>query len=120
MSQAQCCPECEGTVREQDTERVCVDCGLVVGEDRIDRGPEWRTFGNDSERSPERTGAPLTRSRHDRGLSTEIGRKTRLKGRKRRRFARMRKQHTRARISSKTDRNRVYSFTEIRRLTGRL
>ncbi len=120
MSQAQCCPECQGTVREQDTERVCVDCGLVVDEDRIDRGPEWRTFGDDSERNPERTGAPLTRSRHDRGLSTEIGRSTRLKGRKRRKFARLRRQHRRATISSKAERNQVYGFTEIRRLVSTL
>jgi len=114
-----CCPECGGDVEREATETVCADCGLVVATDEVDRGPEWRSFADD-ETNPERTGAPLTRSRHDRGLSTEIGRKTRLKGRKRRRFARMRKQHTRARISSKTDRNRVYSFTEIRRLTGQL
>jgi transcription initiation factor TFIIB len=114
-----CCPECGGDVAHEGTETVCADCGLVVATDEVDRGPEWRSFADD-ETNPERTGAPLTRSRHDRGLSTEIGRKTRLKGRKRRRFARMRKQHTRARISSKTDRNRVYSFTEIRRLTGQL
>ena len=61
------------------------------------------------------TGAPLTRSRHDRGLSTEIGRSTRLTGRKRRLFARLRRQHTRSRIASKAERNRVYAFTEIRR-----
>jgi transcription initiation factor TFIIB len=58
----------------------------VVSEDRIDRGPEWRSFADD-DTNPERTGAPLTRSRHDRGLSTEIGRSTKLKGRKRRQFA---------------------------------
>jgi transcription initiation factor TFIIB len=108
-------------VRQQNTERVCTDCGLVVGEDRIDRGPEWRTFADGSDdRNPERTGAPLTRSRHDRGLSTEIGRSTRLKGRKRRKFARLRRQHKRATISSKAERNQVYGFTEIRRLVGAL
>ncbi|UHH13482.1 transcription initiation factor IIB family protein [Halobacterium litoreum] len=65
-------------------------------------------------------GSPLTRSRHDRGLSTEIGRSTRLKGRKRRKFARLRRQHKRANISSKAERNQVYGFTEIRRLVGAL
>lgn len=58
----------------------------------------------------------MTRSRHDRGLSTEIGRSIRLTGRKRRRFARLRRQHNRARIASKAERNKVYVFTEIRRL----
>lgn len=91
----------------------------MVGEDRIDRGPEWRSFADD-EANPERTGAPLTRSRHDRGLSTEIGRSSRVKGRKRRQFARLRRQHNRARISTKRERNQVYAFTEIKRLVGAL
>ena len=115
----QLCPECEGRLRSTDTETVCDDCGLVVDETAIDRGPEWRSFADD-DTNPERCGAPLTRSRHDRGLSTEIGHSTRLKGRKRRRVARMRRQHRRAQIGSKRDRNQVYGFTEIRRLTGRL
>ncbi|SHH14864.1 transcription initiation factor IIB [Halobaculum gomorrense] len=110
------CPECDGRIRADGDEAVCSECGLVVAEDRIDRGPEWRSFADD-DRDPRRTGAPLTRSRHDRGLSTEIGH-TRVKGRKRRQWARMRRQHTRARMSSKRDRNKVYGFTEIRRLVS--
>jgi len=113
------CPECEGSLRSDDRETVCTECGLVVAEDNIDRGPEWRSF-EDEETSRERTGAPLTRSRHDRGLSTEIGRSTRLKGRKRRQMARLRRQHNRTKIGSKAERNRVYGFTEIRRLVSAL
>jgi transcription initiation factor TFIIB len=113
------CPECEGQLREQETETVCTRCGLVVEEHAIDPGPEWRSF-DDDDTNPERTGAPLTRSRHDRGLSTEIGRSTRVKGRKRRRMARMRRQHKRTQIRSKAERNRVYAFTEIRQLIGTL
>jgi transcription initiation factor TFIIB len=113
------CPECDGTLRTTGGETVCGTCGLVVAEDRLDRGPEWRQFDGD-EGNPSRTGAPLTHSRHDRGLSTEIGRTTRTKGRKRRQWARMRRQHTRARIATKRDRNQVYAFTEIRRLAGAL
>ena len=113
------CPECGGRTRVDAAERVCADCGLVVEADRIDHGPEWRSFADD-DTDPKRTGAPLTRSRHDRGLSTEIGRSTRVKGRKRRRLARMRTQHNRAQISTKRDRNKVYAYTEIRRLTGAL
>jgi transcription initiation factor TFIIB len=111
------CPECGGRTRVDTAERVCTDCGLVVDADRIDHGPEWRSF-DDDDTNPKRTGAPLTRSRHDRGLSTEIGRSTRVKGRKRRRLARMRTQHNRAQISTKRDRNKVYAYTEIRPLTG--
>ncbi|OYR79693.1 transcription initiation factor IIB, partial [Halorubrum ezzemoulense] len=111
------CPECGGRTRADAAERVCADCGLVVEADRIDHGPEWRSF-DDDDTNPKRTGAPLTRSRHDRGLSTEIGRSTKVKGHKRRRLARMRTQHNRAQISTKRDRNKVYAYTEIRRLTG--
>ncbi|GGL48226.1 transcription initiation factor IIB [Halocalculus aciditolerans] len=118
MSQARTCPECDGPVRTDSTETVCTQCGLVVAEDAIDRGPEWRSFQDGPNR--ERTGAPLTRSRHDRGLSTEIGRQTRVKGRKRRRLARMRREHNRARIATKQDRNTVYAFTEIRRVVSQL
>lgn len=112
------CPECNGCVVGTGSETFCTDCGLVVAEDAIDHGPEWRSFADGPNR--ERTGAPLTRSRHDRGLSTEIGRSTRLTGRKRRLFARLRRQHNRARIASKAERNRVYAFTEIRRIVGAL
>jgi transcription initiation factor TFIIB len=89
-----------------------------VAEDRIDHGPEWRSFDDGPDR--ERTGAPLSRSRHDRGLSTEIGRSTRVKGRKRRRLTRMRRQHDRAQVASTAERNQIYGFTEIRRIVGRL
>ncbi|WP_231186138.1 transcription initiation factor IIB family protein [Haladaptatus sp. DYF46] len=116
------CPECQSRVRTDGAEAVCTECGLVIAEDGLDRGPEWRSF-RDDETERKRTGAPLTRSRHDRGLTTEIGYKNstvRLTGRKRRRVMRMRRQHNRARISSKAERNRVYGFTEIRRLVGAL
>jgi transcription initiation factor TFIIB len=109
---ARTCPECSGRLRADDTETICTECGLVVDEHAIDPGPEWRSFADD-DTNPERTGAPLTRSRHDRGLSTEIGRSTRLKGRKRRRMSRLRRQHKRTQIATKAERNRVYAFTEI-------
>ncbi|HET7324844.1 MAG TPA: transcription initiation factor IIB family protein [Halococcus sp.] len=112
------CPECNGRLDATGDETFCNDCGLVIAADRIDRGPEWRSFDDGPNRK--RTGAPLTRSRHDRGLSTEIDRATRLTGRKRRLFARLRRQHNRARISSKAERNQVYAFTEIRRMVGAL
>ncbi len=114
----QTCPECAGSLNVKGTETFCRDCGLVVKEDPLDRGPEWRSFDDGTDRR--RTGAPLSRSRHDRGLSTEIGHSTRLSGRKRRRLSRMRTQHDRARVSSTAERNQIYGFTEIRRVTAAL
>ncbi|MGQ3412617.1 transcription initiation factor IIB [Natrinema sp. LN54] len=121
------CPECDGRLRRRGTETVCEECGLISAEDAIDHGPEWRSF-EDDDTDRRRTGAPLTRSRHDRGLSTEIGYgsgsdssySSRLTGRKRRQIARLRREHNRARISSKAERNQVYGFAEIRRITALL
>lgn len=120
--QVQTCPECNGTLTASAGETVCAGCGLVVAEHRIDHGPEWRSFDGDGT-DPRRTGAPLTRSRHDRGLSTEIGysgTNLRLTGRKRRQLTRMRRLHNRASIRSKVERNQIYAFTEIGRIIAAL
>lgn len=121
MSVVMKCPECSGKLARKSEETHCPDCGLVVSEHPIDPGPEWRSFEDDST-DRRRTGSPLTRSRHDRGLgSTEIGnsRNIRLTGRKRRRIARMRREHSRAQFASKAERNQMEVFTEIRRLSAR-
>ncbi|RDZ36098.1 transcription initiation factor IIB, partial [Haloferax sp. Atlit-19N] len=101
---------------------ACEDCGLVIDEQRIDHGPEWRTYDDEEH---ERTGAPLTAARHDRGLSTEIGRGTDAKGneisgQKRRRLARMRREQTRGRWRSKAERNLAHGLGEVRRLASAL
>jgi transcription initiation factor TFIIB len=111
------CPECQGALRGGAQETVCTNCGLVVDTDRLDRGPEWRSFDDESRK---RTGAPLTPSRHDRGISTEIGRNGNAPARRKRRLARMRTQHRRASAPSKVARNRREAFVEIRRMVGRL
>ncbi len=116
-SHTRSCPECGGSLYADRDETLCRDCGLIVDTDRIDPGPEWRSFP-DSATDPERTGAPLTPARHDRGLSTEIGYGGRLSERRRRQFIRLRRQHNRARIRTKRERNLVYGFTEIRRIVS--
>ncbi|ELY62997.1 transcription initiation factor TFB [Natrinema versiforme JCM 10478] len=96
--------------------------GLVIDEQRIDHGPEWRAYDADER---ERTGAPLTVARHDRGLSTEIGHGTdahgdELSGQKRRQLARMRREQTRGRWRSKAERNLAHGLGEVRRLASAL
>ncbi|MFD1600391.1 transcription initiation factor IIB [Halobellus rarus] len=121
-SSANQCPECEGRVTTNAVETVCEDCGLVIEEQRIDHGPEWRAYDDEE---CERTGAPLTAARHDRGLSTEIGYGTdangnELSGQKRRRLARMRREQTRGRWRSKAERNLAHGLGEVRRLASAL
>ncbi len=44
---AELCPDCETDTIIHDPdrgERVCEECGLVLTEDPIDYGPEWRAF----------------------------------------------------------------------------
>lgn len=118
------CPECGGAVRVSGGEAVCQDCGLVVGENRIDHGPDWLAFGEDRSDS-KRVGAPLTEGRHDRGLSTEIGWKVdangnQLSGSKRSQMGRLRQAHNRARFGSTAERNLAHGFTEIRRVIAAL
>jgi transcription initiation factor TFIIB len=118
------CPECNGHVATNAVETVCEDCGLVIADQQIDHGPEWRSF-EDDDSNRERTGAPLTASRHDRGLSTEIGRRTDGKGRtlsgsKRRQLARLRREQTRGRFQSKAERNLAHGLGEVRRVASAL
>ncbi len=87
------CPECNGQITTNAVETVCEDCGLVIDEQRIDHGLEWRAY----DEKCERMGAPLTAARHDRGLSTEIGhgtdgKRNEVSGEKRWRLARMRRE----------------------------
>lgn len=112
------CPECEGRLRRRRTETRCDRCGLVQGVDEIDRGPEWRSLDDKSDRR--RTGAPLTFTRHDRGLSTRIGFETETdtNSDRRRQLVRMRRQHNRARLDSTSKRNRRYACTEIQRMVA--
>lgn len=112
------CPDCDGQVVTSDAETVCTDCGLVVADQRIDRGPEWR-FADDTEEPVRRTGAPRTEARHDDGLSTEIGQdEVSGSGRKQAQLARIRTQHSRTQVKSKRERNCVTGLTEIRRIAG--
>jgi len=116
------CPECGGSVvSEAGTETVCTDCGLVVGTDRVDHGPEWRSF-DDDRRPNRRVGAPATELRHDRGLSATVGWDDRdgygqrLSSAQRRRMNRLRKLDSRYQVRDARDRNLRHALGEIDRM----
>lgn len=118
------CPECEGTVIADGGERHCEACGLVIGEYQIDHGATARSHPADDEKRTH-VGAPRTPTKHDHGLTTEIGRfrdanGNPIEGAARRRLTRLRTQHRRARHSSKRERNRERGCREVARLTGAL
>ena len=69
------CPECGSLnlVRNYDSgETACGDCGLVLREQMMDRGPEWRAFTLQEKASRSRVGMPASYSVYDKGLSTAI------------------------------------------------
>ena len=122
------CPECGGTL-STDTEHgetVCRDCGLVVEEDGIDRGPEWRAFDSAERDQKSRVGAPTTNMMHDKGLSTNIGWQDKdaygnsLGSRQRQKMQRLRKWNERFRTRDSKERNLKQALGEIDRMASAL
>ena len=56
------CPECHGFNLVTDYkhgELVCKDCGLVINDELLDTGPEWRAFDEEQKSKRSRTGSPV-------------------------------------------------------------
>jgi len=119
------CPECGSTQFYEDmsrAERVCTKCGLVLEDSMIDTTQDWRAFTQDQKEKRARTGAPLTHRRHDKGLTTEIGKGVtelfKVPAKKRSQFFRIRKWQKRL-LTSK-DRNLSFALGELQRLISYL
>ena len=120
------CPECGGQVvdDEEHGESVCVECGLVVEEDGIDRGPEWRAFDSKEKDQKSRVGAPTTNMMHDKGLSTNIGWQDKdaygnsLSSNQRQKMQRLRKWNERFRTRDAKERNLKQALGEIDRMAS--
>jgi transcription initiation factor TFIIB len=92
------CPECgsENLVHDYDTgETVCGDCGLVVYEQMMDKGPEWRAFTQEEKASRSRVGVPTS-------------------------YSRLRKWQIRSRVHSSIDRNLAQAMAELDRLADKV
>ena len=115
------CPECKSSEFIEDPTRgetVCASCGLVIKEEMIDTGQEWRAFDSEQMSKRARGGAPLTFTKHDKGLTTEIGKGLgelyKVPTRKRAQYYRLTKWHKRL-IKSK-DRNLSFALSELQRI----
>ncbi|QQG49581.1 MAG: transcription initiation factor IIB [archaeon] len=74
------CPNCgmRRLVEDANTgEMTCANCGFVVSERAVDQGPEWRSFSDGKGEDKARTGAPISITYRDMGLSTMIGKSNR-------------------------------------------
>ena len=122
------CPECGGTLVSdaEHGETVCEECGLVVEEDEIDPGPEWRAFDSKEKDEKSRVGAPTTQMMHDKGLSTNIGWQDKdaygnaLSSRQREKMQRLRTWNERFRTRDSKERNLKQALGEIDRMASAL
>jgi len=117
------CPDCGSSEFLEDATRgelVCSKCGLVVKEEMIDTGQEWRAFDTEQMSKRARGGAPLTFTKHDKGLTTEIGKGLgelyKVPAKKRAQYYRLTKWHKRL-IKSK-DRNLSFALSELQRIVS--
>lgn len=117
------CKYCGSSNVYEDINRgeiICAKCGAVLDEYMIDTTQEWRAFDTEQMSRRSRTGAPLTAKRHDKGLTTEIGRGTtelfKVPIKKRGQYFRLRKWQKRL-ITSK-DRNLSFALGELERLVS--
>ncbi len=123
------CPECKGKKLFRDHNRaeiVCKGCGLVIDEDLIDYGPEWRAFDSEQRQKRARTGMPTTPLMHDKGLTTTIDWKNRdfygrsIPNRNRARVYRLRKWQRRLRTSQYQEKNLMEALRNLDRMASSL
>ncbi len=117
------CHECGSTHFTEDKTRgeiVCAKCGLIKEDAMIDTSPEWRAFDEEQISKRTRAGAPLTFTKHDKGLTTEIGRGRgelfKVAPSKRAQYYRLTKWQKRL-VESK-DRNLSFALSELQRLVS--
>ncbi|MFB1062647.1 transcription initiation factor IIB family protein [Natrinema sp. H-ect4] len=125
----QTCPGYDSStlIRSPDESEVsCEDCGLILEEEAIDHGPEWRAFNNSERESKSRVGAPMTQTMHDKGLTTTIDWKNKdaygrsLSAEKKSQMNRLRKWQTRIRTKDAGERNLQFALSETDRMASSL
>ena len=116
----------EDLVRTADGELIHEETGLIIEEDQIDRGPEWRAFNHSERQNKSRVGAPTTKTMHDKGLTTTIDWKDKdaygrsLSSEKRSQMHRLRKWQERIRTKDAGERNLQFALSEIDRMASAL
>ncbi|MFW9844649.1 MAG: transcription initiation factor IIB [Candidatus Thorarchaeota archaeon] len=107
-------------------EHTCTTCGLVASDHSADTGPEWRAFTAEERDARARTGAPMTLTIADKGISTMIDWRNKdangraIKSTTRAAMYRMRKWHIRSRLHSSQHRNLSIAMSEMQRLSSQL
>jgi transcription initiation factor TFIIB len=108
-------------------ETICTNCGIVITE-RVSQQnvQEWRSFDALQDRERSRVGMPSTLARHDKGLSTIIGKPNRdasgqvIDNSMRVMMERLRTWDYRLQARSATDRNLKNAFVKLEAMKGKL
>ncbi len=117
---------CENLVFDEDAgEVVCSKCGLVVESTMVNEGPERMIFDFEDVEERSRTGPPLSFSKQDKGLSSEISTsRSSFFDRKgivdRYEMLRLRKLNIRVTRQTNTQRNLSFGMRELDRLCDNL
>jgi len=125
---AHTCPQCGSTklVSDRQTgERVCSQCGLVVTENIVDTGPEYRVFNLQEARDRRRTGTGYSMSVYDRGLSTVIKGDTDASGKRldyltQMKMRRLQREDNRSKVNETQARNLSIAMAELDRMASEL
>ncbi len=123
------CPDCgeKNAIRDASRGEVaCANCGLVLDDNAIDSGPEWRAFTTEERDKRARTGSPVNYALQDHDLSTMIDWRNRdaagrqITSNRRAEIYRLRKWQRRSRVHSSIERNLASAMSELDRLSSQL
>ncbi|MFH0850974.1 MAG: TFIIB-type zinc ribbon-containing protein [Candidatus Bathyarchaeota archaeon] len=124
---ANSCPSCGGMRIFSDRvtgEKVCAQCGMVVTDTVLDKGPEYRVF-NLQEQDRRRTGTGYSYTLYDKGLSTVIKGDRDAQGNKldyetQQRMKRLQRQDNRSKVNETQTRNLSIAMGELDRMSSEL
>jgi transcription initiation factor TFIIB len=103
-------------------EEICGDCGLVIADDIIDSGPEWRAFTSAEKATRPRAGMGSSYTIYDVGLSTNFNSNRDAKGNRldpdmRNKMKKLKRYDTRSKMDDTWGRNLSIAMAELDRLS---
>ncbi len=123
------CPNCGAKNTRKDYEKgevICQECGTILDDSVLDKGPEWRAFTTEEMEEKQRTGGPKKYSRIDKNLSTEIdqfnrdARSKKLKSDVSRQMRKLRRWHKKLTYNDSKARNLSVALSQLNRIASAL
>lgn len=122
------CPKCQCShiiIDKEMGEEVCGECGLVISEGIVDRGPEWRAFTKDESAKRSRAGTGASLLLYDKGMSTTFNQYRDARGNALdvetiSRMSRLKSCDSRAKLNDTWARNLSIAMAELERLSTAL